>query len=64
VVILALLLFGFSSVWFLLVTLSVTGITGQYYLKRLGGVTGDCFGATIKITEVCIYMTAVVLYHV
>jgi adenosylcobinamide-GDP ribazoletransferase len=64
VVILALLLFGYASIWFLLVTLGVTGITGKYYLKRLGGVTGDCFGATIKIAEICIYLVAVVLYHV
>lgn len=63
VVILALFFFGSHSIWFLGVLVAVSIGTGWYYQKRLGGVTGDCFGATIKIAETCCYLVAVVLYH-
>ncbi len=29
--------------------------TGLYYRRRLGGVTGDCFGATIQLAAIAIY---------
>jgi adenosylcobinamide-GDP ribazoletransferase len=35
--------------------------TGWYYRNRIGGVTGDCLGATNQLTEVAIYLTAVAL---
>lgn len=60
---LAVVLFGIASIWLLVSMIAVSGITGWYYKKRLGGVTGDCFGATIKISEVCCYLIAVYLYH-
>jgi adenosylcobinamide-GDP ribazoletransferase len=31
-------------------------LTGAYYKKRIGGVTGDCFGATIQIAEIGCYL--------
>jgi adenosylcobinamide-GDP ribazoletransferase len=34
--------------------------TGLYYQKRLGGVTGDCLGATIQLAEIGVYLTGVV----
>jgi adenosylcobinamide-GDP ribazoletransferase len=37
-------------------------ITGWYYQNRLGGATGDCFGATIKLAEIVILFVAVVLH--
>ncbi len=37
----------------------VTGLTGLYYRRRLGGVTGDCFGATNQLTELAVYVCAV-----
>lgn len=64
VIILALFLFGFESIWFIGTIVAVSFVTGRYYQKRLGGVTGDCFGATIKIAEVCCYLVAVMVYNV
>lgn len=34
----------------------LTFSTGVYYKRRIGGVTGDCFGATNQITEICVYV--------
>lgn len=36
-------------------------LTGWYYRRRIGGVTGDCLGATNQLTEVAIYLAAVAL---
>lgn len=30
--------------------------TGVYYKRRIGGVTGDCFGATNQIAEIWVYV--------
>jgi adenosylcobinamide-GDP ribazoletransferase len=45
----------------LLVTGFATLLSGFYYRARLSGVTGDCLGATNQLTEVAIYLTAVIL---
>jgi len=37
----------------------ITILSGLYYWKRLGGVTGDCFGATNQLTEIAIYFCGV-----
>jgi len=34
----------------------VTGATGLYYQRRLGGITGDCMGATIQLSEIAVYL--------
>jgi len=44
---------GSLSLW--LITISLTAISGLYFKHRIGGVTGDCFGAANQITEVAIY---------
>ena len=49
------------TAWLLLVAIGVVGLTGAYYRRRIGGVTGDCFGATIQITELAIYFSGVML---
>ena len=36
----------------------VTLSSGWYYRRRIGGVTGDCFGATNQLTEIAVYFTA------
>jgi len=44
-----------------LVTSLVTLLSGFYFRTRLQGITGDCLGATNQITEVGLYITAVIL---
>jgi adenosylcobinamide-GDP ribazoletransferase len=43
----------------LLVTIVVTTLSGVYYYRRIGGVTGDCFGATNQLTEIAVYLCGV-----
>jgi adenosylcobinamide-GDP ribazoletransferase len=47
----------------LLVTSLVTLVSGLYFRARLEGITGDCLGATNQLTEVGLYLTAVVLFR-
>ncbi len=35
---------------------AVATFSGMYYQRRIGGVTGDCMGATIQISEIAVYM--------
>lgn len=37
----------------------VTLLTGLYYARRIGGVTGDCFGATNQLAEIAVYFCGV-----
>ncbi|MFZ0771802.1 MAG: adenosylcobinamide-GDP ribazoletransferase [Candidatus Sulfotelmatobacter sp.] len=39
--------------------LAITGLSSLYYFRRIGGVTGDCFGATNQLTEIAIYFCGV-----
>jgi len=34
----------------------VTAGSGLYYERRLGGITGDCMGATIQLSEIAVYL--------
>jgi adenosylcobinamide-GDP ribazoletransferase len=34
-------------------------LSGWYYARELGGVTGDCFGATSQLTEIAVYFCGV-----
>ena len=43
------------------VTCAVAFLTGLYYRYRLGGITGDCLGATNQLTEVALYLAAALL---
>lgn len=45
----------------LLVTSIITLLSGLYFRTRIQGITGDCLGATNQLTEVGLYLTAVVL---
>jgi adenosylcobinamide-GDP ribazoletransferase len=37
----------------------VTVLTGLFYRAKLGGVTGDCFGATNQLAEIAVYVCGV-----
>jgi adenosylcobinamide-GDP ribazoletransferase len=52
---------GVKAEWAIFAAVSVTAMTGFYYKRRLGGVTGDCMGATNQITEVAVYFAGVLL---
>ena len=52
---------GLQTLWVMLAAIVVTGISGAYYQQKIGGVTGDCLGATNQIAEVAVYFTGVVL---
>jgi adenosylcobinamide-GDP ribazoletransferase len=40
----------------IVVVMALTLITGFYYKQRIGGMTGDCFGATIQFAEIGVYV--------
>jgi len=39
----------------LVVATLTVGLSGWLYSRKLGGVTGDCFGATNQLTEIAVY---------
>jgi adenosylcobinamide-GDP ribazoletransferase len=50
-----------AVLWAGLTAAAIAGITGLYYRKRLGGITGDCLGATVQLTEIGVYLTGLVV---
>jgi adenosylcobinamide-GDP ribazoletransferase len=61
-------LYSFAVVGFALRRAAVTplvfatltvGLSGWLYSRKLGGVTGDCFGATNQLTETAVYFCGV-----
>jgi adenosylcobinamide-GDP ribazoletransferase len=38
---------------------AVTLASGLYYKSQIGGVTGDCLGATNQLTEIAVYFCGV-----
>jgi adenosylcobinamide-GDP ribazoletransferase len=57
--IVAVLLLGSHAIAPIVSAIAVTWLTGLYYKKRIGGVTGDCFGATNQLAEVGVYLCGV-----
>jgi adenosylcobinamide-GDP ribazoletransferase len=39
--------------------LAVSSLSSWFYMRKLGGVTGDCFGATNQLTEIAVYLCGV-----
>jgi adenosylcobinamide-GDP ribazoletransferase len=39
--------------------LLITFLSGRFYLRKLGGITGDCFGATNQLAEIAVYTCGV-----
>lgn len=48
-----------SSISPLLVAMLVATLSGWRYFRKIGGVTGDCFGATNQLTEIAVYLCGV-----
>jgi adenosylcobinamide-GDP ribazoletransferase len=48
-----------SAVAPLLATLLVVTLSGLFYWRKIGGVTGDCFGATNQLAEIAVYFCGV-----
>jgi adenosylcobinamide-GDP ribazoletransferase len=45
----------------LAVVAAASAASGWYYSRRIQGITGDCLGATNQITEIALYLVAVML---
>jgi adenosylcobinamide-GDP ribazoletransferase len=43
----------------ILISIAFTLISGAYFKRKIGGVTGDCFGAANQITEIAVYLSGV-----
>ncbi len=48
-----------SSVAPLMIAALAVTLSGWFYVRKIGGVTGDCFGATNQLTEIAIYFCGV-----
>jgi len=48
-----------SMVWPFAATLAVASVSGWYYKRRIGGISGDCFGASSQLTLVAVYVCGV-----
>lgn len=48
-----------SSISPLLIAMLVATLSGWRYFRKIGGVTGDCFGATNQLTEIAVYLCGV-----
>ncbi len=48
-----------SAIWPVAAALAVTLFSGLYYKHRIGGITGDCFGATSQVTLLAVYLCGV-----
>ena len=42
-----------------LTSLAVPLLSSVFYLRKFGGITGDCFGATSQLTEIAVYVCGV-----
>jgi len=42
-----------------LAVIGVTVLAGRYFHRIIGGITGDCLGATNQLAEVAVYMVLV-----
>jgi adenosylcobinamide-GDP ribazoletransferase len=51
---------GVTGLLMIAVACGVAVLTGAYYRRRIGGITGDCLGATCQLTEAAVYLAGVV----
>jgi adenosylcobinamide-GDP ribazoletransferase len=52
---------GWSGLALVAVSAGLAAASGAYYRRRIGGVTGDCMGATCQLAECAVYLTGVLL---
>ena len=50
-----------TALWAVSIAAAIAAASGFYYRRRIGGITGDCLGATTQLTEIAIYLMGVVL---
>ena len=48
-----------SAIAPLLLSALVVALSGWLYFRKIGGITGDCFGATNQLTEIAVYFCGV-----
>jgi adenosylcobinamide-GDP ribazoletransferase len=49
-----------NLMWVPIIAVSVvTFLSGIYYKRRIGGITGDCFGATMQLALIAVYLCGV-----
>ena len=48
-----------SAVAPVLIAIFTFAVSGWFYARKIGGVTGDCFGATNQLTEIAVYFCGV-----
>ncbi len=53
---LAFALVGLAAAWCVLTAILVTALTGIYFKRKIGGVTGDCLGAANQLVELASYL--------
>jgi adenosylcobinamide-GDP ribazoletransferase len=51
---------GRAAMAMIVAACGVAALTGAYYRRRIGGITGDCLGATCQLTECAVYLTGVI----
>ncbi len=49
------LLLEWRAVWAIGVVLLITLLSGIYFKRRIGGITGDALGAANQLSELCVY---------
>ena len=48
-----------SAVAPVLIAIFTFAVSGWFYARKIGGVTGDCFGVTNQLTEIAVYFCGV-----
>ena len=56
----AVLATGFTAIVLIAIASGVVAVAGMYYRRRIGGITGDCLGATCQLTELAVYLGGIV----
>jgi adenosylcobinamide-GDP ribazoletransferase len=55
----ALLVWWSTGLWLVVTVAALAALLGLWFRRRLGGVTGDCLGATVELCETAVLVVAV-----